>query len=118
MSATWTISTKSGPGETRWHCWTAVSATARDSNSASDSRRLAVERDLDDRGQPVAERLGREQGDPALDDAGVDERLDTAQAGRRRGVDPLSQGLVGQRGVALELVEDLEVGGVDRHGAK
>ena len=30
---------------------------------------LAVERDLDDRRQAVAERLGREQGDAALDDA-------------------------------------------------
>ena len=37
MSASWTRSTKSGPGETRWHCCTAASATARASKAASAS---------------------------------------------------------------------------------
>jgi len=78
-------------------------------------RPLAVERDLDNRGQPVAERFGREEGDAALDDTGVDERLDTAKAGCRGGGDPLGKGLIGQRGVALEMVEDLEVGSVKQH---
>ena len=38
MSATCTVSTKSGPGETRWHCRTARSATAR---AYKDINRLA-----------------------------------------------------------------------------
>ena len=75
--------------------------------------RLAIERDLDDRRQPMAQRLGREQRNAALDDAGFDERLDAAQAGGGRGVDLLREGLVGERGVALEVVEDLEIDRVD-----
>ena len=69
MSATWTIEHEVGPGRD------AVALLHRGLGDGARLERgerfgrLAVERDLDDRGQPVAERLGREQGDAALDDA-------------------------------------------------
>jgi hypothetical protein len=113
MSATSTTRMKSGPGETRWH-WPHRAIGDR----AGLERRerfgaLAVERDFDDRGQAAAEPIRRQKGDPALDDARIDQRLDAAQAGRRRDVDALGERLVGERGVGLEGVEDLQVDAVE-----
>ena len=114
MSPTWTTRTKSGPGETRWHCCTALLGDGARLERGHRLGRLAVERDLDDRREAVAERLGREQGDPALDHAAFDELLDSPEAGRGRHVDARGQGVIGQRGVHCEHGKDLQVCLVER----
>jgi hypothetical protein len=42
---------------------------------------LAVERDFDERRQAVAERICGEEGNPALDDSGANQRFDPSKCG-------------------------------------
>jgi hypothetical protein len=78
--------------------------------------RASVERQLDECRQAGAQMPGREQRDLAFDHPGLPQALDATQAGRRRGVDPFRQGLVGQRRVRLQVVEDAEVRRVEGDG--
>jgi len=77
---------------------------------------LAVQRHLDDAGQPVAlqrgQPVGLQDGHLAFDQPRILQALDAAQAGGRRHMHLLGQRLVALGGVGLQQVEQLQVGGV------
>jgi hypothetical protein len=74
---------------------------------------LPLQRDLDQRRQPVAcdggQLVGAEHRDLALHQPRIAQALHAAQTGGRRDVGTLGQGLVAQRGIGLQAVEQLEV---------
>jgi hypothetical protein len=80
---------------------------------------LALQRDLDQRRQPVAGDGGQlvdvEQRDVALHQPRIAQALDAAQTGGRRDVHPLGQGLVAQRGIGLQAVQQFEVRLIKRY---
>ena len=75
---------------------------------------LTVERDLDESRQAESQSFGGQQRDPPFDDARLDEPLDAAQARCGRKPEVSRQGVVRQRRVPLQMVEDPQIGGVKR----
>ena len=78
---------------------------------------LAVQRNLDQRGQPGAQQrcqpVGVQHRDFAFDQPRVPQPLDAPQAGRRRHMHPLGQRLVAQAGIALQAFEQFEVNRIE-----
>ncbi|MNT94046.1 hypothetical protein D3C72_2356510 [compost metagenome] len=78
---------------------------------------LAVQRHLDDAGQPVAlngrKPVGLQDGHLALDQTGIVQALDAAQTGGRGDMHLFGQGLVALRRVGLQQVEQLQVCAVE-----
>ena len=76
---------------------------------------LAVQRHLHQRRQPGAQAVGVEQGHAALDHAFVHQAPHPPQGRGRRGVAAFGEFQVGQRGVGLQQVQQLQVGGIEGH---
>ncbi len=74
---------------------------------------LAVQRDLDHRGEQGADPLGAEDRDLALDPARLAQPSHAPQAGGRGDMEALGQRLVALRGILLQGVQELKVGRID-----
>jgi hypothetical protein len=78
---------------------------------------LAVERNLHHRAQAVTqngcEAVGIQDRDLALDQPGIPQPLDAAQAGGRRHMHPCRQGQVAEGSVGLQGVQQPKIGFVD-----
>ncbi len=78
---------------------------------------LAVKRDLHDGAQAVTRHrtqlVNAEHCNLALDQTGIAQAFDTAQTSRRRNVKAASQCLVADRRVVLEVLQQLDVDGVN-----
>ncbi|KGW99068.1 hypothetical protein Y034_6154 [Burkholderia pseudomallei MSHR449] len=77
---------------------------------------MPIKADLDDRGDARADPAAIEDGDPALDDAGLGQLAHAPHAGRRRRERALGERQVRQRRVRLQRGEDTKVQFVERVG--